>query len=315
MALYGRRFNPLLIPALLAVAVAGYVAGDHHSSPARAPEDFAAKARVVSASGLLIEYPLQWEQARTSISIPGLAVSHAVTLVPTGTRNTGLLGGLLPAGESSPLPAAFVARLHRLPRAEVVDLVTTQAYRYNQVSLAGYDGSLDVYVIPAASGAQRVLACYSPKPLTPDSQSCEHIVAGVTAIGPAAPSLSPESRYATKLSKIVSTLDSERLLARRRLSTSSSPAATASLATSLAARFAAAASSFSALEPPQVAVAAQRALGQALERAGDAYTDLAIAARTESVTAYDAARTAVGTAESAVDVALESYALLGYAGA
>lgn len=310
-----RVVHPLLVAALVLVAICGYLAGSHRVSTSAAPEDFGGRARAVSSSGLLLEYPIEWERARAAASIPGLAVRRPVTLVPHGTAGAGLLSGLLPAGEPGPLPAAFLARLHGKPHAEVVDLVSTQAYRYSHLEPVGYRGALDLYVIPDGSEAPRVMACYAPHPLTPASQQCERIVAAATPIGATSSTLTPEPTYSSRLSSIVSGLDQERLRARTNMSRSDSASALAAPAASLASRLSAVSKGVSALEAPQIAGPAQAALARALGQAADAYSALAVAAREESLAAYEAARGRVGSAETAIDASLENFALLGYGAA
>lgn len=298
--------------ALVLVAVCGYLAGHHRVSAGAAEQDPPSLSRVVSGSGLLIEYPVEWEQSRSPASIPGLAVENPVTIVPRGTAATGLLSGELPAGEAGPLPAAFLAHLRGVPHAEVVELVSTQAYRYSDLRIAGYNRYFDLYLIPAAGGAERLMACFAPERLTPASQQCERIVSGVALTGPASSTLTPEPAYAKALSGVIAGLDRERAKARKAMSSSDSAAEVGSESASLAARFATASSGLGTLEPPQVAAAEQSELSLALRHAGDAYSELSVAARAESVSAYDSARSQVATAETAVDAALENFALLGY---
>src|SRR5271167_2194863 len=126
----GRVVHPLLVIALVLVAVAGYLAGSRHSTAHAAGEDPPSQARVLSSSGLLLEYPVDWQRAAAPTSIPGLTLTGPVTLAPQGATAAGMLSGQLPAGEPGPLPASFLAQLHGLPHVEVVDLVSTQAYRY-----------------------------------------------------------------------------------------------------------------------------------------------------------------------------------------
>jgi hypothetical protein len=308
----GRVVHPLLLAALALVAVCGYLAGHHRASAGAAQQDPPSLGRVVSGSGLLIEYPVEWQRSRSAASIPGLAVASPVTIVPRGTAATGLLSGELPAGEAGPLPAAFLAHLHGVPHAEVVELVSTQAYRYSDLVVPGYRRYFDLYLIPTAGGAERLMACFAPQRLTPAGQQCERIVAGVTLTGPASSTLTPEPAYATALSAVIAGLDRERAKARAAMSRSDSATEVGSAAASLATRFAAASTQLGTLEPPQVAGAEQAQLSEALRHAGDAYSELSVAARAESVSAYDSARTQVATAETAVDAALENFALLGY---
>jgi hypothetical protein len=235
-----------------------------------------------------------------------------VTLEPSGTTGAGLITGELPPGEAAPLPAGFLARLNGLPHVEVVNLVSTQAYRYTRIGLPDFTKAIDLYVIPAAGTGARVMACFAPKRLTPASQQCERIVSGVALTGPPAETLTPEPIYAKQLSDVLASLDAERSRARRETASGASVAQVASAASSLAARLSAASESLAALQPPQLVAPAGAALAGALRKAGEAYSALAVAARTESLGEYDTARTAVSTAESRVDAALASFALLGY---
>jgi hypothetical protein len=306
-----RAVHPLLIPALLVAAICGYLLGHHHSSvppPSAASGDL---ARVTSSAGAL-EYPPSWQPSLAAVSIPGLALSHATMLAARGGHE-GLISGLLPAGEDAPLPSALLERLRATPRAEVLDLITTQAFRYRGLSPSGYQGRLDIYVIPQATGPARALVCYSATAGSSPSAECQQIVSGVTLIGSSAPSLDPEPVYAGKLAGILSSLETERSRDRARMSSSSSPAEVGQSASALASRFASAGSAVQALEAPVPAVAAQAALQKALSRAGAAYAALAQAASTESLYEYESDRATIGTAETAVDAALESFSLLGYA--
>lgn len=308
----GRVVHPLLVIALVLVAVAGYLAGSRHGTAHAAGEEPPSQARELSSSGLLLEYPISWQQAATPTSIPGLTLTRPVMLAPHGTPAAGLLTGQLPAGEAGPLPASFLAQLHGLPHVEVVDLVSTQAYRYSSLGVPGFAGALDLYVIPAEGGGARVMACFAPQQLTPAGQQCERIVSGVALTGAPTATLTPEPIYAKALSTVVASLDTERARARREMSNSDTAGAVAVAASSLATRLSSAAASLASLQAPQLAAPAGVALADALRRAGESYSALAAAARSESLSEYAAARSAVGSAESEVDAALADFTLLGY---
>jgi hypothetical protein len=309
-----RVVHPLLVVGLVLVAVAGYVAGNHSVSTSGVANPPSA-TRSLSTSGLQLEYPISWQRAASATTIPGLALTGPVMLTPQGSPGTGLVTGQLPAGGAGPLPASFVAQLHRLPHVEVVDLVSTQAYRYSGLELPGLGSGLDLYVIPEEGGTARVMACVAPEQLTTASQECERIVSGVALTGPPTATLTPEPIYAKSLAALVTSLQAARARARKEMSTSSSVAEVAGAASGLASTLSAAASSLAALQAlqaPQPAAAAGTALADALRRSGQAYTALATAARSEILSQYEAARNAVGGAESRVDAALANFALLGY---
>lgn len=311
-----RAVHPLILLGLVLVAVCGYLAGSRHVTSTPAREDLGGRARLVSSAGLLLEYPVEWEQAAHPATIPGLSLTGGIGLVPRGSSGAGLLVGQLPAGEPSPLPAAFLAQLGATPRTEVVNLLSAQAYRYAGLQVHGGPGSLDLYVVPSASGgAPRALACYAPQRLAAAAQQCERIVSSLSLVGSAPPSITPEPGYAARLAPLISSLDAARVRERAQMSASSSAAAVAAPARALAGGFGAASSAVSALEAPAAAAAAQAALARALGAAGSAYSRLATAATTESLGEYDSARQQVSEAETGVDEALRSFTLLGYGAA
>jgi hypothetical protein len=306
-----RVVHPLLVLALILVAVAGYLAGNHRVSTSAVATPPGA-TRSLSSSGLLLEYPISWQRAAKATTIPGLALTRPVMLTPQGSSGTGLLTGQLPPGQAGPLPASFVARLHRLPHVEVVDLVSTQAYRYSAIQLPGLGSGLDLYVIPQAGGAASVMACVARERLTPVSEECERIVSGVALTGAPTTTLTPEPVYAKALAAVITSVQAERSGARKQMGTSSSVAEVGNAAAGLASRLSAAAGSLAALQAPQLVAPAAATLADALRRSAQAYSALAAAARSEVLSEYEAARSAVSGAESRVDAALANFALLGY---
>ncbi len=305
-----RVVHPLIVIALVLAAVFGYLAGSHRVSSSSG-QGAPGPAQVANAAGLVLEYPLGWQHSAAPKSIPGLALTEAITLSPQGETAAGLLAGMLPAGEPAPLPASFLERLSTTPHAEVVALVSTQAYRYSAISLPGYSGVFDLYAIPSGSGT-RLIACFAAKRLTAAGQACERIVANVTLTGTAALTLTPSAAYAGALAPAVSALDRARLSVRKQLGDSASAAAVIAPARTLASRYKHAAGTISTLEAPAPAAAAQVELSQSLSAASKAYDELAGAAEAEGVSAYDAARQRVAGAESNVDRGLENLVLVGY---
>jgi hypothetical protein len=197
-----------------------------------------------------------------------------------------------------------------VPHVEVVNLAHLQAYRFS--GLSGYERTLDIYVIPTVGGSPTALVCYAPSGTTSYLDQCEQIVASVTLVGQTTYNLSPSPGYAGQVAAVITALDKERVTVRREIHASTALRGVGSLASTLADRFESAATSLTALEAPQAATAAQAALVIALTQAHAAYAALASAASSEDAAGYSAAETHVSTAETAVDSALESYALLGY---
>jgi hypothetical protein len=303
-----RSLPTIAAPLLVVVAVFGYVAG-HRRAVAPSTQG----TRIASGTSIVLEYPASWQPVHGAPAIPGLSISSPLALAPGGDyAHAGLLSGKLGGGESSPLPSSFLALLRGVPRTEVVELLDVQAYRYSDLRIAGYEPTLELYAIPHPGDRPTALACYAAKGFTSELHQCEQIVLTLTLVGQSSSDdLSPDTGYARRLGTVVAALDSERLKLRREMRLSATPAALGALATSLAGRFAAAATSLGALEPPLVAASAQDALSKSIRSARDAYT--ALAAAGGGAGGGEAAKARVGEAEGKVDAALEGFALLGYA--
>jgi hypothetical protein len=303
-----RSLPPFVLPALVAVAIFGYLAGHHHV-PAASGET----ARTVSGASIVLEYPPSWRRVAAAVPIPGLAIASPLLLSPGGdSAHAGLLSGQLSAGGPSPLPAQLLARMRGIPHTEVVDLLDGQAYRYSQLNLPGYDRILDLYVIPNAGESPKVLACYASTAFSTYLPQCEQIVAKLMLIGQSSTyDLTPDTAYAHRLDGLIEGLNSERLTLRREMRIHATPTAVGNLATTLADRFAAVAASLAVLESPLAAGPAQAALAASILRARDTYRALA-AASAGSPAGYAVAQGHLDAAEASVDTALKSFALLGY---
>ncbi len=305
---------PLIaIPLLLAVAVAGYLIGYRH--PSRSPAaSLGATSRIVSGADVLLEFPSSWQRATAAPAVPGLQLARELVLAADGTHaQAGLISGQLPSGEPSPLPAAFRRVLRGVPKTELLDFLGGQAYKYSALRLAGYAPTLtlNLYVIPNPGNGPTAIGCYAAKAYAATLAECEQIVSKLTLVGQSQFDLTPDANYSSRLGTLVRTLDSERLLLRRRMHAAKNPSSLAALAKALAAKLALAASSLSPLEPPIAAGGAQAALGSALLGAEGAYRALSASAGSDP-SADAAALARVDQAETGIDEALESFALLGY---
>lgn len=307
------RLYQLAAPILLAVAIVGYLAGHRHvaATPTGAHP---AGIRIAYGTGVLLEYPSEWRQtpAAAAPAIPGLPIIGPLLLAPGGNgAGAGLLSGQLPATQTTPLPGALMAQLRGLPHTEVMELFNnTQAYRYSKLNLQGYALTLQLYSIPSSGNRATVLACYASKELSSYLSQCQRIVAGLTLVGNAPTDLAPEAGYAAALDRLIGTLNQARAETRKKMSARATPSALGRLAGELASRFEAAAASLAALQPPPPAGPAQAALTSAILHSQHAYQALAQA--TEGRGGYAAAQAQVPAAETGLDTALQSYALLGY---
>jgi hypothetical protein len=303
-----RRVTALAVPVFLAVAIIGYLVG-HRSSHSPAAE------RLLTASGanVLLTYPSGWRTVTSPPQIPGLSMAHQLALAPAGNATqAGLLAGALPA-QASPLPRTFIAQLRQLPATEVVNLLGNQAYRYPRVNVPGFERQLTLYAIPNPSGEATVLACYASGGFAADIQACEHIVATLTLVGQSESyDLTPNPGYAHQLTVSIGALDQQRLALRGEMSLLPPSLTLERQALRLASAFAHTAASLSTLEPSLAASRAQAALVVSLVQARDAYRAFAAAVSEGGATGLAAASRRVNRAETAVDNALEEFALLGY---
>lgn len=304
-----RRLPIALVPVLVVLAVLGFVVG--HGRSGAAPAEL---TRTFSAAGVQLNYPSDWQRTGAAPAIAGLSIAHPAVLAPNGNAaHGGLLIGQLPAGEPSPLPRAFMARMRALPDVKIVDLLEVQAFRYAGLSIPGVDRMLTVFAIPSPGASPRVLVCYASSGYSGLMPTCEQIAATLTLAGQSQSyDLTPDPGFAHKLGASIKLLDDQRLSLRGEMGPGAVPATVHRFATRLAASFAIAAASLSVLEPPAVARQAQTTLSGSVLRARDAYTALAAAASSENPASFNAARTQVYQAEAGVNAVLESFALLGY---
>ena len=300
----------LILPALVLVAAAllGYAVGHRASSPA--PRE---QTQTESVAGVLLGVPSQWHTVSATPAIPGLLMRHAVLLTPGDGSASGLLAGVLPAGQGSPLPSQFLARMRQRPSTAVVSLQEAQAYRYSGISIAGFDKSVTLFAIPYPGGNATGLACYAAPAVSTDLRTCQRIVATLRFAGRSQSyDLTPQPDYARSLSATISALAAQRVSSRGKMTAGATPHAIELLAGRLAHAFARAAASLSGLQTTLATGQAQSALSGAVLKALAAYSALASAAGNRSETSFAAARTLVDQAEDGVDAALEGFALLGY---
>jgi hypothetical protein len=303
----------LVVPAvaLVLAALLGYVLGHQ---PARAPVRASEPTSTTSVAGVLLQVPSRWRGASNDHEVPGLQLQNAVAFAPGGNATqAGLVVGALPAGESSPLPSALLARLRGQPTTSVVQLQEAQAYRYTDLNIAGSNRTLAIYVVPNPGAQPTALACYASPAQAAELATCQRIVAALTLAGRSQNyDLTPQPEYARQLSAAITALDAARSSLRTQMAASASTAHLRQIAEALAGAFAHAAGALSGLEATIANGAAQSALSGAILQAHSAYTALAKAAAHNGVAAYGAARGRVEAAESAVNAALQAYSLLGY---
>jgi hypothetical protein len=303
----------LVAPALLAVAIAGYLIGHRRPSARSSGATHEASNGVVS-----VTYPAGWEPVRGTPAMPGLAVGLPLVLAPAGhTGRAALVVGQLTVAHANPLPTSFLADLTRVPDAEVVDLPNGQAYRYSQLAAPGFATGFTLYAIPETSTSETVAICYSPTPSASAMHACEGIAATLTLLSPAVEVqaggyLTPKANYARSVKAALDELDRQRRELRPGILPGVARASAAELATSLAEGFSHADSSLAVVQPPPAALSAHHQLLEALSRGRRAYAALATAVSDGDSSAYAAAETQIDSAEAALASSLQSFALIGY---
>jgi hypothetical protein len=311
----GRTSLLLIAPALLAVAIAGYLLGHRHPSSRQPRPTHEASNGVVS-----VDYPTGWRLAGAPPALPGLAVGHPLVLAPAGEADrAALVVGQLAATPTDPLPEQLTDELGRVPDAEVVDLPANgQAYRYAQLTAPRLAAGLTLYAIPESATAETVALCYAATPsATEYIPACERIAATLTLLSPAGEVqaggyLTPSASYARKIAAVVQALDRQLAQLRPGILPGVQRLSAAGFATSLAGEFSRADASLSDVQPPPAAASTHWHMIEALSEGRRAYTALAAAIDDGDPSAYATAQARVEAAEAALAASLRSFALIGY---
>jgi hypothetical protein len=310
------RLNPsaprLVVPVLVVLALLGFLAG-HHRAQRSSADTAGSEVSVTTASGIQLDYPADWQPAKSALPIPGLPIADPLVLSPAGdSTEAGLISGQILPSQTSPLPVRLLSHLRAPPATQVVNVGFTQAYRYSRLSIPGYAPALILYVLPNTGNGTTAVACYAATADSAYMKECEQIVTSVSVTGQSADELTPDSAYAGQLDALIEGLDSTRATLRREMGVSTTTGKLANLSMALAERYTSAAATLSKIKAPAMAGPAQAALANALVGTDDAYRALAAAASTSSATGGRTAEIRIGEAENNVNATLESFTLLGY---
>ncbi len=294
---------------LLLIACVGYLIGYDSAKSAHKPA-----ALTSSVSGVAsLQHPVSWQSARLPLAYAALASSMRQPLVlsPGGqSAQAGLVVGMLQSS-GGPLPTMLLTHLRTNPQAEVVLMVTAQAYRYRDLTMTDSQLRLTAYAVPTGPGQEALEICYTRSAMVKVQHECEQIAEGLTAQSEPV-ELTPYGRLVGVLQSMIPKLLAQRVAIRRQMHAASSSAELASLSARLAAAFGASASRLASLPPLATSEKALRSLIAALraeQRAFGAYADDALA---EQAARYPSALQAIDAAEYRLRSALESLALVGY---
>jgi hypothetical protein len=294
---------------LLSITLAGYLIG---YSTAKSAHQAAALTSSISTVASL-EHPRSWQDAQLPQGYGALASSlrQPLVLSPRGrSTQAGLIAGVV-RSLASPLPATLLASVSSNPRAEVVTMVTAQAYRYRDLASTTSDLLVTAYAVPIGGDREALEVCYARTGASAVQHECEQIAEGLAA--PSEPvDLTPDGHIAGVLRSLIPQLLDQRLAIRGEMHTARSPAAIAGLAARMAAVFAAPIPRLDSLPSLTASGKAIANLTAALRGVQHAYATYADDARAERSSDYPSAEREVNAAESALGSALESLSLIGY---
>jgi hypothetical protein len=284
----------LVAAALLALAVVAFLLGRGGSDDGDGGD-----SQPVAAGPLTIDAPSGWRPAGAAFAVPGLRLSDDVTLAPDGDARKGAMAaGMTDAGNASMLPAPFLARLADVPpRDDSVELGELEGYRYEGLKPKGFGQPLTVYVSPTSEGVATV-ACAGPA--GGGSAFLDECETAATTLGLASGTAFPlggGERYSTRLDATFDRLNAARRSQAAALRKASTPAKQAAAGDALAASYRRAARSLKgAVVSPELAQDNARIV-RALGDAGEAYADLAQAARQGKRARYRAAASRASAAD------------------
>ncbi len=308
----------IAILAVMTIAILGYIVG--HNRAIAVPVE---STRETSNAVTIVHYSSTpgWRPASTAPTVPGLSIAQPLVLAPNGdATRAGLIVGLLPGSESSPLPPQLLAQLTELPDTQVVNLANTQAYRYSALTVTGSGEKLTLYTIPGSSTSTTAIACYASAGFSTYIRGCERLAATLTIAGGmpeggevrAAHPLAPDVGYGRRIAAAAARTDELLLALRPQIRRGVSRTTVSTLAGRLADKLAGVAGSLSRVHPPPAAGGVHTALSESLKRTEAGYSALGAAVSAGDAAAYASARTEIYAAEAGLGNALRNFALLGY---
>jgi serine/threonine protein kinase len=205
------------------------------------------------------------------------------------------------------LPADLLARLSAKPKAgETVRLGAVDALRYRGLS-TGDGARMTVYSAPTSRGVETIVCRQVADAVCDRAAASLRLAAGASATG-----VLPDADYAASVSKAVRDLGRRSRSARATLRQARSPGTQASSATALARAYGMAARALRKVQPGPREEPTHARLVAATAAAGDAWSDLARAARTDDDAGFAKARGALATAGRQIDRAQQALTDLGY---
>ena len=294
---------------LVVAAVVGYLAGSSGSSGSESEPDFANSA---SAGAIGLSFPADWERASESPDIPGLRLSDAMTLGPTGESANTLTAGTAARVGPTLLPRGLERRLSGDPEGEPVRIGELEAYRYEGLRPRGSSGALTLYVVPT-SGGVATAACRAESAAATDFLArCEEVAATLELSGVEPLALGPSEDYARTLNGALRKLDGARRSQGAKLRNADTPPDQAEAAEALSRAYGAAARTLADAPAGPAERGTNVAIVSSTRRLRQEYARLATAAEDSDGDAYGSASKAIENGEKRLARSLDALSRLGY---
>jgi hypothetical protein len=295
--------------ALLLIAYVGYLIG--YDNPKSAHKPAALTSSISSVASL--EHPPSWQNVELPQEYEVLASSMRQPLILSQRgRSTqgGLVVGVLKPSDR-PLPTTLLTRVTAPPHAEVVAMITAQAYRYRDLTMISPHLLLTAYAVPVGKDQEALELCYARSAAAKVQHECEQIAEGLAAQSESV-ELTPYGRVVGVLRSVIPRLLAQRLAIRRQMHVATSGPALADLAARMATTVAASATRLDSLLPRATSGKVIANLSAALRVVQRSYAAYAHDVLAEQASGYPLALSALSAAESRLQSALESLGLIGY---
>jgi hypothetical protein len=292
--------------AVVALAGVAFVAGRAIGGDSPPP-----LANPIASDAVALRAPAGWEPtaAAERPAIPGLALDDDIGTAPADRDGSGIMAGMTAADGPTLLPGTLAARVPEgLPKPTAVELGDLAALRYRDVAVRGFDRRLTLYASPTSAGTATV-ACYAPSAeAAADEPTCEAVAQTLELLEGRPYPLAVPAAAERALDRTARRLDRARRDGRRRLAEASQPAGQAKAARALERAYGTAARDLRAVDAGPALAGSIGDAASAAAGAGRAYGRLAAAVDAGDPGAYDAARSAVRSAEARTERALAAIA-------
>ena len=310
-----RRWSARRVPsmALLALTAIAIVSGWLLSGRVGARPGDGAGAPA-AAGPLALAVPAGWKVVERPPAVPGLGLRDPIAIAPSGgDGRSGLVAG--PVEEKGAVPVSFLKRL-RVPASpeETVRLGPGDAYRYQRLRPAGFDGrELTLYLLPT-TGPVATIACFAPPGGSVGFMAdCEQAAKSLELNGVRPAPLGTSEAYSGALDRTMGRLNERREKLRRRLAAATTADGQGAVCAELASAYEAAVDALVSRSLGGEERQANSRVVAVLERTSDGYGRMASAAVDGDRGAFATTGREVERLEASVRAEVEALRTRGYA--